>query len=133
MPVSTIDAKTYTVPQEEQLDFIDQVMRQSEAALLAGSALDIDPAALADLMTRLRPEVVKQLTGPDLLSKQEKWFDDSKNVLLAANMLGMIATCVARLNHQASVDNDALGKAFALVKQECGGRFGPQGCYCGCS
>ena len=132
MPVSTIDAKTNDVDASTQLDFIDQVMRQSEAAVLAGSALDIDPAALGDLMARLKPEVTKQLTGPDLLASQEKWFDDSKNVLLAANMLGVIATCVARLNHQPKVDNDALGKAFDLVKRECGGRFGPQGCYCGC-
>jgi hypothetical protein len=132
MAVSTIDAKTNDVDASTQLDFIDQVMRQSEAALLAGSALDIDPAALGDLMARLKPEVTKQLAGPDLLARQEKWFDDSKNVLLAANMLGVIATCVARLNHQPMVDNDALGKAFELVKRECGGRFGPQGCYCGC-
>ena len=132
MAVSTIDVKTNDVDASTQLDFIDQVMRQSEAALLAGSALDIDPAALGDLMARLKPEVTKQLAGPDLLASQEKWFDDSKNVLLAANMLGVIATCVARLNHQPTVDNDALGKAFDLVKRECGGRFGPQGCYCGC-
>lgn len=132
MAVSTIDVKMNDVDASTQLDFIDQVMRQSEAALLAGSALDIDPAALGDLMARLKPEVTKQLAAPDLLASQEKWFDDSKNVLLAANMLGVIATCVARLNHQPTVDNDALLKAFDLVKRECGGRFGPQGCYCGC-
>jgi hypothetical protein len=132
MSVSTIEASIAQVPASTQLDFIDQVMRQSEAALLAGSALEVEPVALADLMARLRPEVVKQLQGPDLLTSQEKWFDDSKNVLLAANMLGVMATCVARLNHQTTVDNDALGKAFEVVKRECGGRFGPQGCYCGC-
>jgi len=130
--LSTIEPGEATVPASTQLDFIDQVMRQSEAALMAGSALPVDPEALAALMARLKPEVEKQLKAPDLLTSQQKWFDDSKNVLLAANMLGVIATCVARLNHQDTVDNDALTKAFTLVKQECGGRFGPQGCYCGC-
>jgi hypothetical protein len=132
MPVSTIDATTNEVPASAQLDFIDQVMRQNEAALMAGSALDVDPIALADLMAKLRPVVAKQLMAPDLLGSQEKWFDDSKNVLLASTMVGVIATCVARLNHQANVDNDALGKAFEIVKKECGGRFGPQACYCAC-
>lgn len=132
MSASTIDVRVTEVGKEAQLDFIDQVMRQTEAVILAGAGRDVDAAGLKALLERLRPEVVKQLAGPDLLTKQQKWFDDSKNVLLAANMLGVIATCVARLNHQAQVDNDALGKAFELVKQECGGRFGPQGCYCGC-
>jgi hypothetical protein len=120
------------VPASTQLDFIDQVMRQSESAILAGSALEVDSIALADLMAKLRPVVEKQLKAPDLLAKQEKWFDDSRNVLLASNMVGVIATCIARLNHQPSVDNDALSKAFEVVKKECGGRFGPQGCYCAC-
>jgi hypothetical protein len=132
MPVSTIDPEATDIPPSAQLEFVDQVMRQSEAALLAGSALEVDTTALAALLAKLRPEVEKQLRGPDLLASQQKWFDDSKNVLLAANMLGVIATAVARLNHQPTVDNDALTKAFTLVKQECGGRFGPQGCYCGC-
>ena len=132
MAASTIEVQEADVPASTQLDFIDQVMRQSEAALLAGSAFPIDPEALGTLMAKLRPEVEKQLKGPDLLTSQQKWFDDSKNVLLAANMLGVIATSVARLNHDAMVSNDSLMKAFLLVKQECGGRFGPQGCYCGC-
>src|SRR5687768_12155409 len=130
MPGSTIDAQLTNVTTSSQLEFIDQVMRQSEAALMAGSALKIDEEALADLMVKLRPEVVKQLKGPDLLTSQQKWFDDSRNVLLAATMLGVIATAVARLNHEPTVDNDSLTKAFDLVKKECGGRFGPQGCYC---
>jgi hypothetical protein len=52
--------------------------------------------------------------------------------LLASNMVGVIATCIARLNHQPEIDNDALSKAFDIVKKECGGRFGPQACYCAC-
>jgi hypothetical protein len=115
-----------------ELSFLDSVMRMSEVSIMAGSALPIDPAALEALTTRLRPVVLKQLTGADPGGDQLKWFDDSKNVVLAANMLGVIAMCIARLNHQVQVDNIALTKAFTLVKTECGGTFGPQGCYCGC-
>jgi len=132
MPASTIEVGTIDVPASTELDFIDQVMRQNESAVLAGSALDVDVEALGALMAKLRPVVAKQLTAPDLIASQEKWFDDSRNVLLASNMVGVIATCIARLNHQTSVDNDALGRAFDIVKRECGGRFGPQACYCAC-
>jgi hypothetical protein len=132
MIASTIEAQITTVGTSPQVLFLDQVMRQCEAAILAGSASTIDAAALGALLAKLKPEVEKQLIGPDLLTQQQKWWDDSKNVLLAATTLGTIATCIARLNHQPTVDNDALSKAFDLVKKECGGRFGPEGCYCGC-
>jgi hypothetical protein len=127
---TSIDPASVGKPVE--LGFVEQVLRQIEAAIRAGSAFDIDRSAIDDLLTKLRPDVDKQSAAGSLLRRQQKWFDDSQNVLLSANMLGVIATCIARLNHQRVVDNDALTKAFALVKKECGGRFGPEACYCGC-
>jgi len=111
---------------------ITQVLRQIEVAVQAGSALPVDGPALKAVLEQLRPQVIRQLKAPDLLSSQQKWFDDSRNVMLAATMLGAIGTCIARLNHQDTVDYDVLSRAFQLVKVECGGRFGPEGCYCGC-
>jgi hypothetical protein len=112
--------------------FLDDVMRQSEMAVRAGSALPIDSVALSALMKKLQPEVGKQLHHDDLADNQKQWFADSKNVILASTMLGAIATCVARLNHEDTVTEESLTKAFTLVKTECGGKFGPEGCYCGC-
>ena len=112
--------------------FLNEVLAQSERAIIAGSSLPVDKAALTKLSADLAPEVSSQLIGPDLKTDQQKWVDDSRNVILAATMLGVVATCVARLNRKDAVDEASLRVAFALVKEECRGKFGPQGCWCGC-
>ena len=121
-----------TTPTATRSAFLDDVMRQSEVAILAGSALPIDRTALAGVLAQLRPEVSKQLKGPDLATDQARWYDDARNVILASTMFGTIATCVARLNRKDVVDEASLRVAYEVVRNECRARFGPEGCWCGC-
>jgi hypothetical protein len=120
-------------PQSEDLGTLaDEILRQSDVAILAGSSLDFAEGVLAKARGKLHPEVLTHLGKLPAGTATKVWVDQSRNALRAATIFGIVATCVARLRHEPTISEDAMNVAFALVKQECNGTFGPQGCWCGC-
>jgi len=130
---SSASGAAQPAPDSEDLSaLIEEILRQSDVAIRAGSSLPFEDGILAVAKDRLRPEVAKHLGQRDLASATLLWQEDSTNALKAATIFGMVSTCVARLRRQDKIDADAMTVAFELVQKECNGQFGPQGCWCGC-
>ena len=110
--------------------FLEEVMREIRSGIAAAAALPVDDAPLNAIIKEIREHVGFQLPGKDEELDRQKWDDQGRNVMIAANAVGVIATSIARVQRKHRVDKDALDKAFTIVRQECKGVTAPQGCYC---
>jgi hypothetical protein len=110
--------------------FLEEVMREIRSGIASASALPVEDAPLNAVIKEIREHVEFQLPGRDEELDRQKWDDQGRNVMIAANAVGVIATCIARVQRKHKVDKDALEKAFSIVRQECKGVTAPQGCYC---
>ena len=110
--------------------FVQDVMREIKSAIVSAAPLAIDEPPLNAVLKEIRERVEFQLPGRDEEVDRLKWDDEGRNVLVAANAVGVIATCIARVQRKHKIDKDALEKAFTIVRQECKGVTAPQGCWC---
>ena len=110
--------------------FLEEVMREIRSGIASSAMLPVEEGPLNAIIKEIRQHVEFQLPGRDEELDRRKWDDQGRNVMVAANAVGVIATCIARVQRKHKVDKDALEKAFTIVRQECKGVTAPQGCYC---
>ena len=78
--------------------FLEEVMREIRSGIASAAALPIEDAPLNAVIKEIKEHVGSQLPGRDEELDRQKWDDEGRNVMVAANAVGVIATSIARVN-----------------------------------
>ena len=95
---------------------VEEVLNEVTAALVQGSDLPIEGAALDRFKNRYRGSFSDRLGDP---SDPDSWLRARKNVLNAARQHGALAAAIARLNLATQVEWIMVKKASNIVENEC--------------
>jgi hypothetical protein len=77
--------------------FLEEVMREIRSGIVAAATLPLDEPPLNAMLKEIKERVEFQLPDRDEELDRQKWDDQERNVMAAANAVGVIARCIARV------------------------------------